>query len=106
MDRGCSPLYVPATQSVHAEAASPDTEPAEQFWQTVLDVALATLEAEPALQFEQNPANPTLASVVYVPAVQSAHAVAAAAANCPAVQFWHTEAPVPAEYRPGGHGVQ
>ena len=95
---------MPATQSVHAEAATPDAEPAEQFWQTVLDVALATLEAEPTLQFEQNPENPTPASV-YVPAGQSAHALAAAAANCPAVQFWHTEAPVPAEYRPGGHGV-
>jgi hypothetical protein len=89
---------------VHAEDAARDAEPAEQFWHTVRDVAATTSEAVPALQFEHPPENPTRASL-YVPAAQSAHAVAAAAENCPAVQFWHCAAPAAAAKRPGGQGV-
>ena len=89
-------------QSVHAEDAARDAEPAEQFWHTVRDVAATTGEAVPALQFE----HPAPRASVYVPGAQFAHAVAAVAENCPAVQFWHCAAPASAANRPGPHGVQ
>ncbi len=92
-------------QSVHAEDAARDAEPAEQFWHTVREVAATTPEAVPALQFEHPPENPTGASV-YGPAAQFAHAVAAGAANSPAGPCWHSAAPASAAKRPGGHAVQ
>ena len=56
------PLYLPATQSVHADDAIVDAEPAEQFWHVVCDVAAIALDEVPALQFEHAEEKPTSAS--------------------------------------------
>ena len=56
-------MGMPASQSMQAGAASSAAEPAEQFLQTVRDVAATIAEAEPRLQFEHSAEVPIWASV-------------------------------------------
>jgi len=59
----CEEVGMPASQSMQAGAASSAAEPAEQFLQTVRDVAATIAEAEPRLQFEHSAEVPIWASV-------------------------------------------
>ena len=85
-------LYLPATQSVHAEAANPRAaEPAEQFLHASRDVAAITADAEPALQFVH--ASVPFFANEYLPAGQSMQTVPRFGANWPRVQLVHTDKP-------------